>query len=348
MDNSRKQNDDRNEWLVDDDDDKDNSIPNHSTATPKPGEATSASVPQPQQSKSASQIWAEIRQEYKERSVNRCEKSRRSNLLFYGNNHPGCPHCADNDRATMRELRQLSADHANVYSWISLDPDSSWRYRSSCWPADFTLLLLGVSVQLIVPVAVATQQYRNLEDGICPHREKEDVFDQATDKAVGRLLVFALSLYFGVASMNSLLGKLRGNAFLYYFSALGTHRKRVLAFGFVCQGVGLLAANIAEYLLFVGRGPGDFLVLLFTSTTMLGTINGDSNNLVTSKRSDQQASIVSKILSDEAMELGEDGTAGLPAELIQKLNLFRRLYDCMTLGLFLLVVILTASVTFCI
>ena len=65
-------------------------------------------------------------------------------------------------------------------------------------------------------------------------------------------------------------------------------------------------------------------------------------------RAGQAESIISKILSDEALNLGQQGDPELPKDLVEKLTMFRKVYDFMVALLFLFLIFLTVAVTYCI
>ncbi|CAB9517008.1 expressed unknown protein [Seminavis robusta] len=288
------------------------------------------------------QIWKEIQAEERKAKEERCPLAAVPICCYgYARKHPGCSQCADRDREHIREFRMLAQTHVNVYSWIALDP----REFVARLPRDGIMMFLGISIQVLVPTAIGVQLYRKLDGELCHHDHEQ------TDLGIRGLeitMACILSLYFGIVSVNSFLGKVRGNAFLFFFSSIQRKRKLILLLGLMAQMAGLIAANVAEYLLFVFRGADDFLLLLFTSTTMLATLNADSSNLVSAKQAIDAENIIEKILSDEAMDLGENGTPDIPKDLASGLDVFRKLYDGMAFSLFIFVILLTGFVTYCV
>ena len=282
--------------------------------------------------------------------------------------HNSCKKCMKRDKEYIRYVRTLAQEYSNVYSWIALDPkDFNTRYYK-----DIPLLFLSICIQVIVPISIAYQLADNLEDrDYCPHytalqkdvAEEEEGSNNANSKVkLAKLLAFTLSFYFGVISIVNFLGKIRGNTFLLYFiPSLSYGRRCILIVGFISQTIGLMVANIAEYLLFVTRGSNDFLLLLFTSLTMQSTLNVDST-FVSRTREIEASNIISKLLSDDILFFeidnndnnsnndnnNNDDSSTLPKQLVRKLYDFRRVYNQLAFLLFLYSLFLTVAVTYCI
>jgi len=269
---------------------------------------------------------------------------------IWGKYHAECPHCAARNRAYLRQVRTIAKDYPNIYSRTYLDTKI---FREGCWewphPKEIFLVLLAISVQVFLPVAIGMQLYDNLvEQHDVEGISKSTLCPQNSNKwdSVGKSFAFVLSALFGVVSTANFLGKVRGNTLLLFFSPLSPTRRGMIMVGLAAEILGLLAANVAEYLLFVNRGSADFLTLLFTSLTMQSTLNADSVFL-SSEQKDESSDLIDIILADEVLQVGESG------EMMHKpvgnlVHNFRRAYDLATLVMVLFSVFLTVSVTKCI
>lgn len=253
--------------------------------------------------------------------------------------HSGlCSGCAQRDRVYLHEARKVAQEYANIYSWVYIDT-LPFQQR---WYKDVAFLFVGISVQVMLPIAIAVQLRQDLLENnstICPH-------GKGSDASLGRLLAFVLSFYFGLSSIASFLGKIRGNTFLLFFCPTSSAGKIVLTIGLLSQVARLCAANAAEFFLFVDRGSKDFLLLLFTSLTMLSTLNADATFISEDKR-EEATEIIEAVLSDDIIGLPPDGN-DLPKGLIEEIHQFRKIYNGLAFLLFLFCMFLTTSVTYCI
>lgn len=71
------------------------------------------------------------------------------------------------------------------------------------------MIFLAVSVQVILPIAIAVQLQDDLDEKYCRSTEKA----LAEREQLGQLVACLLRFYFGVVSVVNFLGKVRGNAF---------------------------------------------------------------------------------------------------------------------------------------
>ncbi|CAB9523396.1 expressed unknown protein [Seminavis robusta] len=293
------------------------------------------------QYKSTMEAWEHLRAAEKmdDSMMPVCPQHARHSIYSFKATGHTCHDCAERDRDHMRTYRKLAQEYPNIYSWYYLDPKDV-QYR---WHKDIVLLCLGISVQVMVPVAIAIQLRQDLEEaqyGLCRHTDES--------KGFGKFLAMILSVYFGVVSMINFLGKVRGNAFLLYFcTPIGEQRRHILIAGFCAQFLGAVAANIAQYLLFVIRGQDDYLLLLFTALTMQATLNADSSNLISPLTGEKVAMIIDMVFSDDNLSLGQKGEP-LGEDLSTMLHMFRIVYNGLALLMGAFSLFLTVAVTYCI
>lgn len=263
---------------------------------------------------------------------------------IFGTYHAECLACAERNREYLRSVRQAAIRYPDIYSWTYIDPQASW---GSSHAINLFGVFLAVAVQLFLPAAIAFQLYNWLlaeEEGImgslCPHRAKEN-------KNLGKAFAFVLSALFGSVSLSNCLNKLRGNTFLLSFSPLSAQRRAILILGLLAQTAGLVAANVAEYLLFIFRGSDDFLLMMFTSLTMQFSLNADSVSMSELQKGETEE-MIGVLLSDITLDLGDAGGTIPDRPLGQQLHNFRAAYIIATMTVCLFVVVLAIAVTFCI
>ena len=277
------------------------------------------------------------------------QKSRCHLHATYGKLHPDCLTCSQMNREYLHQVRQFAIDYPNIYSWIFLDP-KTFNHQYWLWPnpKEFLLLLLAICVQVFLPIVIAVQLFNELKEQhdiygvstLCPQNSSAQM------ASTGRAFAFVLSTLFGVVSTSSFLGKVRGNTMLLIFVPISGARCGVLMLGLAAQTLGLVAANVAEYLLFVNRGAEDFLLLMFTSLTMQSTLNADSVFL-SEERNSELAALVGIILSDDVLQVGEVGNM-MHKPVANTAHNFRKAYSVATLVMIVISIFLTVTVTICI
>ena len=258
------------------------------------------------------------------------------------NKRVSCVQCAERDRAFVNILRRAAISNVTFYTIVYLNPKA---YTSRSWPKEVFMTVIVVMIQAVLPAAIIVQTMQNEDAGtglldMCPHNS--DPF--------ARIAAFLLSAYFGITTLQICQGKLRGIVFLLVFCPLQGFRRHILLFSAVSQFVGILLANVAQFLVFIQTGDASYLRLMFVSLAMQFSLHVDSR-LKSSHQDD--------LIGDAIKEIGQDkylgGGAGvgcqdevMPYSTAFLIHRVRQMQIVVERSLVFLGAVLSVAVTVCI
>ncbi len=230
---------------------------------------------------------------------------------FFVKIDPSDPACGKWGREQMGIFKAAALASKTVYSYCFVQSEPCSVRAISGW----LLVAISLTVQIVVPlgIIVSRQPVAKFEGNkICPQRS--DGFT--------KFLAFMLSFYFVVLTLGMCTNKLRGLNFLNLFISVDPMRRVCIQVGILAQCLGIFAASLAQYLLFLGN-EDSFVRLLLQSLAMQFCLTVDQN-IVNHQIGAWTTERLKAITGDECIAtryggMGDDPAGPMPAGTLKEI-----------------------------